>query len=94
MGNHKLASRYPVTWKGKPSARKASTNGNGQLCDKTQVVLVESALISEWDFPARGWQASNRRVLCVCSKFYGQATKSMRGDALAQVGDEGRGQLR
>jgi hypothetical protein len=28
------------------------------------------------------------------SKFYGQATKSMRVDALAQVGDEGRGQLR
>ena len=24
-------------------------------------------------------------------KFYGQATKSMRVDALAQVGDEGRG---
>ncbi len=32
--------------------------------------------------------------LCVWSKFYGQATKSMRGDALAQVGEEGRGQLR
>jgi hypothetical protein len=28
------------------------------------------------------------------SKFYGQATKSMRVDALAQVGEEGRGQLR
>ena len=27
-------------------------------------------------------------------KHYGQATKSMRVDALAQVGDEGRGQLR
>ena len=27
-------------------------------------------------------------------KFYGQATKGMRVDALAQVGDEGRGQLR
>jgi hypothetical protein len=35
-----------------------------------------------------------RGVLCVLSKFYGQATKSMRGDALAQRGDEGRGQLR
>ena len=33
-------------------------------------------------------------TLCVCCKFYGQATKSMRGDALAQVGDEGRDQLR
>ena len=33
-------------------------------------------------------------ALCVCCKFYGQATKSMRGDALAQVGDEGRDQLR
>jgi hypothetical protein len=30
----------------------------------------------------------------VVSKFYGQATKSMRVDALARVGDEGRGQLR
>ena len=30
----------------------------------------------------------------VWSKFYGQATKSMRVDALAQVGEEGRGQLR
>ena len=30
----------------------------------------------------------------VVSKFYGQATKSMRVDALAQIGDEGRGQLR
>jgi hypothetical protein len=29
--------------------------------------------------------------LCVWSKFYGQATKSMRGDALAQEGEEGRG---
>ena len=33
-------------------------------------------------------------LLCVQSKFYGQATKGMRVDALAQVGDEGRGQLR
>jgi hypothetical protein len=32
--------------------------------------------------------------LCVRSKFYGQATKGARVDALAQVGDEGRGQLR
>ena len=30
----------------------------------------------------------------VRSQFYGQATKSMRVDALAQSGDEGRGQLR
>ena len=28
------------------------------------------------------------------SKSYGQATKGVRVDALAQVGDEGRGQLR
>ena len=28
------------------------------------------------------------------SKFYGQATKGMRVDALARVGEEGRGQLR
>jgi|KBSMisStaDraftv2_1062788.scaffolds.fasta_scaffold833890_1 hypothetical protein len=34
------------------------------------------------------------KLLCVWSKFYGQATKSMREDALAQEGDEGRGQLR
>ena len=33
-------------------------------------------------------------ILCDWSKFYGQATKSMRVDALAQTGDEGRGQLR
>ena len=33
-------------------------------------------------------------ILCVWSKFYGQATKGTRVDALAQVGDEGRGQLR
>jgi hypothetical protein len=31
------------------------------------------------------------KLLCVWSKFYGQATKSMREDALAQEGDEGRG---
>ena len=31
---------------------------------------------------------------CVRSKFYGQATKGMRVDALAQTGEEGRGQLR
>ena len=30
-------------------------------------------------------------VLCVWCKFYGQATKSMRVDALALGGDEGRG---
>ena len=30
----------------------------------------------------------------VRSQFYGQATKSIRVDALAQSGDEGRGQLR
>ena len=36
-------------------------------------------------------RASVERILCVWSKFYGQATKSMRVDALAQVGDEGRG---
>ena len=34
------------------------------------------------------------RLLCVVCKFYGQATKGMRGDALAQEGDEGRDQLR
>jgi hypothetical protein len=28
--------------------------------------------------------------MCVLSKFYGQATKGMRVDALAQEGDEGR----
>lgn len=32
--------------------------------------------------------------LCVRSKFYGQATKGVRVDALAQAGDEGRGKLR
>jgi len=30
------------------------------------------------------------RKVCVLSKFYGQATKGMRVDALAQEGDEGR----
>jgi hypothetical protein len=33
-------------------------------------------------------------TLCEWSKFYGQATKSMRVDALARTGEEGRGQLR
>ena len=33
-------------------------------------------------------------MLCRQSKFYGQATKGMRVDALAQEGEEGRGQLR
>ncbi len=37
---------------------------------------------------------ANLELLCVWSKFYGQATKGMRVDALALVGDEGRGQLR
>ncbi len=32
--------------------------------------------------------------LCVRSKFYGQATKGVRVDALAQAGEEGRGKLR
>ena len=31
---------------------------------------------------------------CVRSRFYGQATKGVCVDALAQEGDEGRGQLR
>ena len=31
---------------------------------------------------------------CVRSRFYGQATKGVCVDALAQVGDEGRDQLR
>ena len=35
-----------------------------------------------------------RVTLCVASKFYGQATKGVCVDALAEVGDEGRGQLR
>ena len=33
-------------------------------------------------------------TFCVESRFYGQATKGVCVDALAQVGDEGRGQLR
>ena len=33
-------------------------------------------------------------TLCVRGKFYGQATKGVRVDALAQAGDEGRGKLR
>jgi hypothetical protein len=32
--------------------------------------------------------------LCVRSEFYGQATKGVRVDALAQAGEEGRGKLR
>ena len=35
-----------------------------------------------------------RWKLCVRNRFYGQATKGVRVDALAQRGDEGRGQLR
>jgi hypothetical protein len=35
-----------------------------------------------------------RGKLCVRNRFYGQATKGVRVDALAQRGDEGRGQLR
>ena len=31
---------------------------------------------------------------CVRSRFYGQATKGVCVDALAQVGEEGRDQLR
>ena len=38
--------------------------------------------------------ASERFKHSAYCKYYGQATKSMRVDALAQVGDEGRGQLR
>jgi hypothetical protein len=42
---------------------------------------------------------ARRRMLFVhevvtTSKFYGQATKGVRVDALAQSGEEGRGQLR
>jgi hypothetical protein len=37
---------------------------------------------------------AQRNSLCVQSRFYGQATKGVCVDALAQVGDEGRGQLR
>ena len=33
-------------------------------------------------------------TFCVRNRFYGQATKGVRVDALAQTGDEGRGQLR
>ena len=36
----------------------------------------------------------HRTEICVRNRFYGQATKGVRVDALAQVGDEGRGQLR
>ena len=32
--------------------------------------------------------------ICVVCRFYGQATKGVCVDALAQEGDEGRGQLR
>ena len=45
------------------------------------------------------WRAQAERPvvrwkLCVRNRFYGQATKGVRVDALAQRGDEGRGQLR
>ena len=32
-----------------------------------------------------------KKCVCVRSRFYGQATKGVCVDALAQVGDEGRG---
>ena len=37
---------------------------------------------------------SAQEFTCVRSRFCGQATKGVRVDALAQTGDEGRGQLR
>ena len=46
----------------------------------------------------RGIQGDKRKLehwtFCVRNRFYGQATKGVRVDALAQRGDEGRGQLR
>ena len=46
----------------------------------------------------RGIQGDKRKLahwtFCVRNRFYGQATKGVRVDALAQTGDEGRGQLR
>ncbi len=44
----------------------------------------------------RGGKRKKNDILafCVGSRFYGQATKGVRVDALAQTGDEGRGQLR
>ena len=36
----------------------------------------------------------NIKELCVEYRFYGQATKGVCVDALAQIGDEGRDQLR
>ena len=42
-----------------------------------------------------GASEKNRiKAFCVVYRFYGQATKGVCVDALAQVGDEGRGQLR
>jgi hypothetical protein len=35
-----------------------------------------------------------KNSLCVRSRFYGQATKGVCVDALAQAGEEGRDQLR
>jgi hypothetical protein len=44
------------------------------------------------------WKGERKRninfEICVRSRFYGQATKGVCVDALAQTGDEGRGQLR
>ena len=45
------------------------------------------------DYGVRGGVA-HKNYICVRSRFYGQATKGVCVDALAQVGDEGRGQLR
>jgi hypothetical protein len=36
-------------------------------------------------------RAGSAVTICVNGKFYGQATKGVRVDALAQAGDEGRG---
>ena len=48
-----------------------------------------------------GWVARDKAqveeplwTFCVRNRFYGQAIKGVRVDALAQTGDEGRGQLR
>ena len=55
------------------------------MSNNRQVEIRQCRLASRMDVVPGG---------CVWRKIYGQATKGVRVDALAQAGDEGRGQLR
>ena len=60
-------------------------------------LLLDRQILRKEDEPNRengSKRKSDILTFCVRSRFYGQATKGVRVDALAQTGDEGRGQLR